>query len=974
MQRGSATQMVPGGPEGGASIVAQAETQRTRVQTEPPAPPRGGRGGGGGRRGGGWRGGGEAPVIRGLWVQEVDWLRTSSIIPPPPQFLDSDSDWESDSSQDPTERSIRDWRTTVSANEGLLFHHLLRPRGALYREGREYRLLHHIQNGAYGDVFCAQDNSSGFRCAAKRVPVGVFSSEELSTWILLDSPRVIQLFGAVREGPNVVLFMDLKPACLAQLLRGGAGLPEDLALHYLLQTLGALQHLHQRQVLHLDVKAENLLLSADCRDAFLCDFGLSERLDASGRSRRAFRGGAPPGTETHMAPEVAGGERPGAEADVWSSCCLLLHLLNGVPPWTRFYGPPLCLQLLAAGLQKDAGRRASARQLRRKTTKALRAVGGLSPSSISAACQRLWGPQEDVQQGDVQTEDSLIGDALLGETLKKDGLQRDGRLVDDRPEDSLEGDQRWENGRWRNVLLGDVGKECVLERDAQLGDDRWGDGVLGETLQRDVLQRDSQRRDGLEWEEWRENGRWGNVLKRDGRKDHVLLGDVRPEDGRRGDSQRTNDYVLQGDGLEGDVLQRDGLIGDVLLGETLQRDVLQRDVRKDYGLQRDVLAEDVRQGDGLLGDVRNDYVLERDALQGETLQGDILQRDSQRGGQDDQRGDVLLGDERRENGRWRNVLKRDVLQRDVRKDYVLQRDSRSGDGQKDYVLLGDSLQGDVRPEDVLQRDSQRRDGRKDYVLLGDGLEGDKRRENGRLGNVLKRDVFFGEARKEYVLEKDVLLGETPRGVRGDTLWVSSWRTAAVDEDGESDSETGWDRAGGQGGGSWGSEEELKHLRDEVPEGTAAQSWSPEPRDDPPSCFSCSDSSQTEEDSERSSDDLSSGVFSSCDGRGGGRLDWAAPANRASSCCFDGVDIWIELVRGECLRIREQRRVKVGHVAIGISDQVSRKAFTLETLDRRPVPCEEEVRESGRWLCCVSAPDGCQRWRWRIRDGKLELRE
>lgn len=33
-----------------------------------------------------------------------------------------------------------------------------------------------------------------------------------------------------------------------------------------------------------------MLLSADCRDTFLCDFGLSETLDDSGRSTKAFRG------------------------------------------------------------------------------------------------------------------------------------------------------------------------------------------------------------------------------------------------------------------------------------------------------------------------------------------------------------------------------------------------------------------------------------------------------------------------------------------------------------------------------------------------------------------------------------------------------------------------------------------------------------------------------------------------------------
>lgn len=83
----------------------------------------------------------------------------------------------------------------------------------------------------------------------------------------------------------MVLFMDLKPgkqpstrrnehfrfdsplfifvnspACLVQLLKETSSLPEDLALHYLLQTLGALEHLHHRKVLHLDVKGYDMLL------------------------------------------------------------------------------------------------------------------------------------------------------------------------------------------------------------------------------------------------------------------------------------------------------------------------------------------------------------------------------------------------------------------------------------------------------------------------------------------------------------------------------------------------------------------------------------------------------------------------------------------------------------------------------------------------------------------------------------------
>ncbi|KAI7803336.1 mitogen-activated protein kinase kinase kinase 14 [Triplophysa rosa] len=305
-----------------------------------------------------------------------------------------------------------DEREESDKNEGILFKEGLQPVNFEYREGREYERCAFLKQGSFGEVFSVKDKGTGFMCAAKKVPLVSFSSEEVGSWSVLQSPRVVEFFGVVREGPSIILFMDLKSSSVGQLVEERGRLPEDLSLHYLHQVLGALDHLHKKRVLHLDIKADNVLLSEDGKDAFLCDFGQSERTDKQGRS---FCQGLK-GTETHMAPEVVMAEPRSSKADIWSSCCMLLHMLNGCHPWTRYYSRPLCLKIateppplreiphdcsshtadvIKAGLQKDPNQRVSAKDLIAKTAKALKEVGGLrSPAGGGTYQKPLEKPEE----------------------------------------------------------------------------------------------------------------------------------------------------------------------------------------------------------------------------------------------------------------------------------------------------------------------------------------------------------------------------------------------------------------------------------------------------------------------------------------------------------------------------------------------------------------------------------------------------
>ncbi|XP_059413810.1 mitogen-activated protein kinase kinase kinase 14-like isoform X1 [Carassius carassius] len=305
-----------------------------------------------------------------------------------------------------------DDREESDKNEGILFKKGLQPVNYEYREGREYERCRFLKQGSFGEVYSIKDKGTGFMCAAKKVPLVSFSSEEVGSWSALQSPHVVELFGVVREGPSIILFMDLKSSSLGQLVEERGRLPEDLSLHYLQQLLGALNHLHKKRVLHLDIKADNILLSEDGKDAFLCDFGYSERLDKQGLSYcKSLKG-----TESHMAPEVVLSEPRSSKADIWSSCCMLLHMLNGCHPWTRYYSHPLYLKIaeepppvreippdcssytadvIRSGLQKDPNTRASAKELFVKTAKALKEVGGLRSPARGGTYQKPLGKPEN---------------------------------------------------------------------------------------------------------------------------------------------------------------------------------------------------------------------------------------------------------------------------------------------------------------------------------------------------------------------------------------------------------------------------------------------------------------------------------------------------------------------------------------------------------------------------------------------------
>ncbi|KAK9396830.1 mitogen-activated protein kinase kinase kinase 14 [Crotalus adamanteus] len=291
----------------------------------------------------------------------------------------------------------------INENEGVLLTEKLKAVDYEYREEVHWTKSQSLLGtGTFGEVYKMEDKQTGFQCAAKKVQIEHFRAEELSTCAEVTHAKVLPLYGAVKEGQWVTIFMKLmEGGSLGQLVKQCGYLPEDRALDYLSQILEALEHLHAHNVLHGDVKADNVLLSGDRSHAVLCDFGHAAQLQPDGIRKYLMAGDYVPGTETHLAPEIVMGKHCDFKIDIWSSCCMLLHLLNGYHPWIKYYNHPLCLkiakeppplreippschpytvQVITSGLEKDPIKRASAAQLREKTCTALKQVGGVKSS------------------------------------------------------------------------------------------------------------------------------------------------------------------------------------------------------------------------------------------------------------------------------------------------------------------------------------------------------------------------------------------------------------------------------------------------------------------------------------------------------------------------------------------------------------------------------------------------------------------
>src|SRR5947209_8757056 len=130
-----------------------------------------------------------------------------------------------------------------------------------------YHLLRELGQGGFADVYLGEHvylkspaALKVLRTSLADVDVARFLSEA-QTLVRLRHPHIVRVLEFAIEQGAPVLMMDYAPGgTVRQLYPRGSRLPLTTIISYLRQAASALQYAHSRNVIHRDVKPENLLL------------------------------------------------------------------------------------------------------------------------------------------------------------------------------------------------------------------------------------------------------------------------------------------------------------------------------------------------------------------------------------------------------------------------------------------------------------------------------------------------------------------------------------------------------------------------------------------------------------------------------------------------------------------------------------------------------------------------------------------
>jgi serine/threonine-protein kinase PpkA len=199
-----------------------------------------------------------------------------------------------------------------------------------------YRLIKKLGEGGMSQVFLAEYSATGAQHVLKLIHItedddGDMLQRFISEYALIsqiDHPNVAKIFTQGFSASHAYIAMEYFPGGdLRRLMSDDIAI--DVALAVLMQVAGALGAIHERGIVHRDMKPDNIMIRADGSLA-LADFGIATLKDT--RLAKTAHGEVF-GTPAYIAPEQASAQPTDHRADLYALGVMFFELLTGQKPY-----------------------------------------------------------------------------------------------------------------------------------------------------------------------------------------------------------------------------------------------------------------------------------------------------------------------------------------------------------------------------------------------------------------------------------------------------------------------------------------------------------------------------------------------------------------------------------------------------------------------------------------------------------------
>eukprot|EP01122_Echinamoeba_exundans_P001567 TRINITY_DN11597_c0_g1_i1.p1 TRINITY_DN11597_c0_g1~~TRINITY_DN11597_c0_g1_i1.p1 ORF type:complete len:902 (-),score=157.14 TRINITY_DN11597_c0_g1_i1:580-3285(-) len=215
-----------------------------------------------------------------------------------------------------------------------------------------YKLGTMLGRGAFGTVFLGLDEDTGHLFALKKIQIDPTHNNasaqldrlqnEIRLLSKIQHPNIVQYLGSSldKAAQQLLIFLEyVAGGSLMSMMSKFGPFKESVVRQYCMQVMKGLELLHQRGIVHRDIKSANILVDSN-GNIKLSDFGAATSIATLTSHTQIVEAGESQlksfaGTPYWMAPEVIRQNSYGRKCDVWALGCTLIELTTGKPPWSH---------------------------------------------------------------------------------------------------------------------------------------------------------------------------------------------------------------------------------------------------------------------------------------------------------------------------------------------------------------------------------------------------------------------------------------------------------------------------------------------------------------------------------------------------------------------------------------------------------------------------------------------------------------